>query len=124
MFHVKQNKHMIILKKEEEAVLRIIKNCTSENKILDPQIRQLVKVADPESDKKGAGLRRVINSLRQKGFAICSDTGGYWYAQSWEELNENINALIGRATKIMIAAQGMKKALDNFNEVQKQLDFI
>lgn len=103
---------------EEKAVLDVIMKHTSENKIFDGQIRYEVRVSDPDSKKKGAGLRRVINSLRQKGYPICSDVGGYWYAQSKEELEENYNALKGRACKILEAASGMKLAIDKYEEIK------
>lgn len=111
----------IELTEEEREVLDVIVKHTKDRKIKDPQIRRQVQVHDPDHEKPGAGLRRVINSLRQKGFAICSDTGGYWYAQSKQELLDNAEALRGRAVKIIEAARGMEKAAEFYDEYQKRL---
>lgn len=104
----------------EEIVLGIIRKHDAKNKIYDGGIRSQIQVADPVS-KKGAGLRHVINSLRQMGYPICSDTGGYWFATSRSELIENINALKGRAIKILEAVRGMEKGVDMFNFEQGKL---
>lgn len=111
---------MIELNKEEKIVIEIIKTRDRFHKIFDSQIRYAVSITDP-SEKQGAGLRRVINSLRQKGYPICSDTGGYWYASSKEELIENVEALKGRAIKILEAARGMEKAAEGYDEMQRLL---
>jgi len=108
------------LTKDEKIVLEIIKRHNRDNKIFDGLIRFEVVVVDPLG-KKGAGIRRVINSLRQKGYAICSDSNGYWYAQSKTELLENAAALRGRAIKIINAAQGMERAAEVYDEMQDKL---
>lgn len=109
------------LTEEEKAVLECIKVHSATDKIRDPQIRRQVMIIDPDSKKPGAGLRRVINQLRQKGFGICSDTGGYWYASDRQELLENAQALRGRAIKIIEAAKGMENAAARFDEIQARL---
>jgi len=102
----------------EKMVLDIIKTKKGEDRINDGGIRNLVKVADPDIKKPGAGLRRIINNLRQQGYAICSDTGGYWYASSKRELLDNAEALRGRAVKILEAVRGMERAAERFEEIQ------
>lgn len=109
------------LTEEEKAVLDVIIKHSATDKIRDPQIRRIVMIIDPDSKKPGAGLRRVINQLRQKGFGICSDTGGYWYAQDKQELLDNAQSLRGRAIKIIEAARGMERAADRFDEMQARL---
>lgn len=104
----------------EEIVLKIIQQHTSKNKIYDGGIRSQVLVKDPIG-KKGAGLRAIINSLRQRGYPICSDQGGYWFATNKNELIENTEALRGRAIKILEAVRGMEKAVEMFDEVQAKL---
>ena len=110
-----------ILNDEEQSVHDIILGFDGSIKITDGEIRQRVQVADPDTKKKGAGLRRIINSLHQKGYPICSDTGGYWYAQSQQELLDNAEALRGRAIKILNAVQGMERAANHFNLMQAKL---
>jgi len=104
----------------EEIVLGIIRKHDAKNKIYDGGIRSQIQVADPVS-KKGAGLRHVINSLRQMGYPILSDTGGYWYATTKSELIENTEALRGRAVKILEAVRGMEKAVEMFDTLQAKL---
>jgi hypothetical protein len=108
------------LNHEEKMVLLIIQEHTKENTIFDGQIREKINIADP-ANKCGAGLRTVINSLRQKGYAICSDTNGYWYAQSKQEILDNAEALKGRALKILEAVTGMQKAAERYGEMQATL---
>lgn len=103
------------LSDEQRDVLMVIHKHDKYNKIKDFEIRRLVQVEDPDFKKEGAGLRKVINSLRQHGFAICSDTHGYWYARSQQEILDNIKALRGRANKILEAADGLKVAAARFN---------
>lgn len=109
------------ISEEEKAVLDVIIKHSSTDKIRDPQIRRQVQIIDPDTKKPGAGLRKVINQLRQKGFGICSDTGGYWYAQSKQELIDNAQSLRGRAIKIIEAARGMERAADRYDEIQARL---
>lgn len=99
----------------EVAVLAILKNHVGvENAITDSMIRHIIQVADPDDRKPSAGLRDVINSLRQQGEPICSGLVGYWYAVDIDELEQNINALDGRALKIMSATKGMKECLNRW----------
>lgn len=108
------------LTEPEKVVLEIIKKHNAGNKIFDGQIREQILIADP-AEKPGAGLRRVINALRCKGYAICSDTRGYWYASTKQELVDNIEALKGRAIKILEAAKGMEHAIPVFDERRRTL---
>ncbi len=105
----------------EKAVIDSIKKRTREHKIIGGQILEEIGMIDPNMSKPGATLRKVINSLRQKGFAICSDSSGYWYAQTKGELEETIESLKGRAKKIYEAAAGMQKAVTMWDDVQQKL---
>jgi hypothetical protein len=94
-------------------ILDIIRSRVGEEKaIKDTEIRQMIDVPDPDKRKPTAGLRDIINSLRQKAYPICSGIKGYWYAKDIAELRENIEALDGRAIKIMTATKGMKETLE------------
>ena len=108
------------LNEEESNVLDIISRHGWDNKIKAKQIAYQVTTEDP-AGKPGAGLRRIVNSLRQKGYAICSDSKGYWYAKSKSELLDNAEALRGRAVKILEAARGMERAVRDYNEPQKKM---
>lgn len=109
------------LTETDKLVLEIIRSVKGILRINDGGIRSLVKVKDPDAAKPGAGLRKIINGLRQRGYAICSDTRGYWYASGPQELRENAAALKGRAVKILEAAKGMERAADRYDEIQGRL---
>jgi hypothetical protein len=108
-----------------DAILAILKNHVGEeHAIKDPAIRQFVNVPDRDPRKPTAGLREIINTLRQSGEPICSSTNGYWYAKNAEELKNCIEALDGRAIKIFEATKGMKKALNNLFNDKVQAKFL
>jgi len=97
----------------EMEILDIIRSRVGEeNAIKDTEIRKIIDVPDPDKRKPTAGLRDIVNSLRQKEYPICSGIKGYWYAKDIAELRENIEALDGRAIKIMTATKGMKARLE------------
>jgi len=99
----------------ELYVLGIIQRRVGEkNAIKDPEIRSIVEVPDPDKRKPTAGLREIINHLRRTGHPICSSTNGYWWASSPEDLQVNIDALKGRAIKILEAVNGLQKAHDEW----------
>jgi hypothetical protein len=96
----------------KHAILEIMLDHVGvENAITDKVIRELVIVSDPDRHKPTAGLRDIINTLRQEGHPICSGLVGYWYAKDIDELRSNIKALDGRALKIMAATKGMSLCL-------------
>lgn len=100
----------------ENDILEIIKTRVGEaNAIKDTEIRTLIEVPDGDKKKPTAGLRQIINSLRSKEYPICSGTSGYWWAKDEKELYFNLEALNGRALKIMSAVKGMRAALDTMN---------
>jgi len=55
----------------------------------------------------GREIRRFVNQLRQKGFPICSNTSGYYYASTQQEINESIARLNSLITKISNAKNGL-----------------
>ena len=61
-------------------------------------------VSSPELERRfglrGATLRKHINTLRCRGYPICSDESGYYYAASYMELSDTIRQLNSRIVKI------------------------
>ena len=68
------------------------------------------KTLEAAFDMDGRAVRRCINALRQKWFPICSDTVGYYYASSQQEINETISRLNSLITKISNAKNGLLTA--------------
>lgn len=60
-----------------------------ENAITDKVIRELVIVSDPDVRKPTAGLRDIINALRQEGNPICSGLVGYYTGTPKTPTNSN-----------------------------------
>ena len=71
------------------------------------------KILEAAFNIKGSEVRRIINSLRCTGFPVCSDSEGYYYAASQEEINATIAQLNGRITKIANARNGLLTATPN-----------
>lgn len=67
-------------------------------------------------DIRGPDLRRRINQLRGDGIPICSFDGGYYYAETEEELARTIRQLRSRIKKIAYAERGLTKTLNKFTD--------
>lgn len=67
-------------------------------------------------DIRGPDLRREVNRLRGDGVPICSFDGGYYYADTQEELEHTIRQLRSRIKKIAHAERGLTKALAKFTD--------
>ena len=71
-------------------------------------------VSSPELERRfglrGATLRKHINTLRCRGYPICSDESGYYYAASYMELSDTIRQLNSRIVKIAQARNGLIRA--------------
>lgn len=64
---------------------------------------------------KGAEIRKTVNALRCGGFPVCSDTAGYYFAQTQDEVNATVAQLNGRITKIANAKNGLLAEMELFS---------
>ena len=62
----------------------------------------------------GPALRKAVNRLRADGVPICSFDGGYYYAETFEELDHTICQLLSRVRNILRAVRGLRKACRKF----------
>lgn len=71
----------------------------------------------------GVMLRGIVHEWRAKGYPICSDNSGYYYAKTQEELEITIKQLTSRAKKISEAVDGLMLtySLWNIGEGVKQV---
>ena len=69
----------------------------------------------------GAMLRKHINSMRCRGYPICSDESGYYYAASYVELSDTICQLNSRIVKIAQARNGLIRAGNAFPDESGQI---
>jgi len=88
-------------------------------KITGKQIAMKVGLKIRDTGKEGADLRAIVNALRRKGYPICADSNGYWYANNTGELVDYIASLQGRIDKETEALNGLKSILDNNNFIPK-----
>ena len=73
------------------------------------------KTLEAVFDVTGAEIRKTVNALRCGGFPVCSDTAGYYYAQTQDEVNATIAQLNGRITKISNAKNGLLASMEMFS---------
>lgn len=67
----------------------------------------------------GRLLRRAITELQVEGHPICSDTNGYFYAVSVDEIESTVAHLTSRAQEMEAARDGLLKAKDSFTAAKK-----
>lgn len=70
---------------------------------------------------RGSTLRRNISRLRQIGYPICSDSRGYYYAESQKDINDTIFRLNSLVTGISNSRTGMLYA--SIKPVQINISF-
>lgn len=55
----------------------------------------------------GRSLRRIISSLRQDGYPICSNCKGYYYAKTQNEVNATVSRLNELVTGVSNSRTGL-----------------
>ena len=77
-------------------------------------------VKSPELEARfgisGPTLREFVNELRRRGCPICSDSSGYYYAETEAELAATIRQLSSRIGKIAMAKSGLVRAMENYTD--------
>lgn len=66
-----------------------------------------------QTGKDGANLRSIIHTLRIKGFPICANGRGYFYARSSDQLSKFITKMQGRVLSQEQALKGLKESFHN-----------
>lgn len=95
------------LTKLQRAVYQAIKDHAKYNPISSHDISEIVRI-ETRDGKAGANLRSVINILRDKGFAICANQSGYYYANSAEELRDYVSEFQARIDQQQEACDALK----------------
>lgn len=68
----------------------------------------------------GYKVKSVIRSLRKKGFAIVSDTDGYWIAENKKEVADFIERMSKQATSRFSSVKALKSQC---KECEGQISF-
>lgn len=84
-------------------------HCGQENAVTSKELERLF-------DLKGSEIRQIINTLRCQGNPICSDSTGYYYAETEMEVRYSISHLNSRAMKIIKARNGLIRSKEIFTE--------
>lgn len=94
----------ITLTQTEENVCEMLKlHKGAENAIKSYELEKYFHVS-------GSEIREIINSLRVKGFPVCSSGKGYYFAKNKMELRKTIAHLNGRKNSIESAMLGLLQA--------------
>lgn len=97
-----------ILTQEEENICEMLKlHKGEENAIKSYEIEKYFHISC-------STVREVINSLRVKGFPICSGGKGYFFAENEIDLRRTIAHLNGRKSSIENAILGLLQAQNYF----------
>lgn len=59
----------------------------------------------------GPTIRGIVHELRIKGYPICSESCGYFYAETPEELHSTIKSMESRSKEISEVAEALDKVL-------------
>lgn len=96
----------------QKKALNIIKFRGKENPITGAKLVNKIKLKSRQSGYIGADMRSIIHSLRVKGYPICANTKGYFYANNKQELIKYMDGLSGRIEKTIEAHSGLAKSHD------------
>ena len=100
----------------QEATLKVIKEAKKSRPISATKITFIIGLKEDRS-KEGANMRSIIHALRVKGYPICANGRGYYYAQTSTELSEYIVSLNARIMKTEEASRGLSKGFDKVKEI-------
>ena len=70
---------------------------------------------------KGTELRQLVNQLRRAGIPIASNSSGYFYAATEQEVRATIGHLTRRISGIAAAIHGLNRSLEQFDTDQTRL---
>lgn len=102
----------------QEKTLKILKQVNKKNPITASRISFSINLKEVKG-KEGANMRSIIHSLRVKGYPICANGRGYYYAETSTELSEYIVSLNARIMKTEEASRGLSKG---FDKVKKAIE--
>lgn len=98
----------------QSKVLDLIKQRTKENPITGAELTKTLVIYD-DIAKKGANMRSIINTLRDKNYPICANSNGYFYPQSKFDLEMYILEFRNRIKEQESACDSLTVALHNWD---------
>lgn len=104
----------------QSEVINILSNRYKDKPIIGAELWRQVAHLSLKNDnpfKPGANLRSVINTLRDKGYAICANKDGYYVPKDPQELEEYINSFQARIDSQQNACDVLKDRHKNWVEI-------
>ncbi len=87
--------------KEKELCCYLKTNHTGQDKaVFSSELERLFSL-------NGRSVRRIISSLRQDGYPICSSCKGYYYAKTQNEVNDTVSRLNELVTGVSNSRTGL-----------------
>ena len=99
------------MRKEQLAAYLLIFHCGATYAVLSPGLERVFGV-------KGKELREAVNALRREGVPICSNAGGYFYAETEEEIRGTLRHMTNRIAGITGAIRGLRRSLGNYEALR------
>lgn len=94
----------------QEKTVAILQFTNSLEPVTGRDIANRIGLRPRSSGKEGADMRSIIHALRIKGFPICANGDGYFWARTSVELNDFIRSFQARVDDQQRAIDGMKES--------------
>ncbi|MCK9318917.1 hypothetical protein [Methanoculleus sp.] len=101
----------------QEKTLKVVKEASRARPVTAKRLAFIINLKE-NPGKEGANMRSIIHALRVKGYPICANGKGYYYAQTSTELSEYIVSLGTRIMKVEEAVKGLQKSFDKVRSVR------
>lgn len=102
----------------QQRVLTILLSDTNEKRAITGMniFKRIGLAAFGNRTVPGADMRQIIHALRVKGYPICANSRGYFYARTEESLSKFIVKLQSRLQSQEEALNGLKGSFHNVGE--------
>ena len=106
------------LSPNQHATLKIlIADTSSKAPISNLMLSKKIGMRERRSGVEGGDMRSIIHALRVKGFPVCANGRGYFYARTDAELSKFILAMQNRLQSQEDALKGLKESFHNVGKI-------
>lgn len=107
----------------QQKILKIlIADTTAKKPISNLNLSKRIGLKDRRNSMEGRDMRSIIHALRVKGFPICANGLGYFYARTDGELSKFIVAIQDRIIEQEKALKGLKASFHNVGKIGGMFD--
>ena len=99
----------------KDLLIEYLKNNSigAENALSGRRLSSIFGVTSPD-------IRRIVNALRNEKHPVCSDSSGYFYASSTQEIDMTIAHLASRTRQMNRAIKGLYSAKSAFKRTTQK----